>query len=67
NIALCLDNDTVGQQADRDLALLLDRLRSGKAVDSLSPDVQKKLWRNYTVRILKSKLKDWNDDLRSRH
>jgi len=63
NIALCLDNDTVGQQADRDLASLLDRLKSGKAVDSLSPDVQKKLRRNYTVRILKSRLKDWNDDL----
>lgn len=65
NVVLCLDNDETGQKADLQIAEVLERLDAEKPVEGISPETQRKLRRDYSVDFLKSRLKDWNEDLKN--
>ncbi|QNK41570.1 DUF3991 and toprim domain-containing protein [Caproicibacter fermentans] len=64
DICLCLDNDAAGRKGDDQIATMLERLQDGKA-EEIPPEVLKKLRRDYRVLVMKSQLKDWNEDLKA--
>ena len=61
---LCLDNDDTGQKADLQLENTLGRIKNGLKIEDLDPSMQGQLRRGYEISVLKSKLKDWNEDLK---
>ena len=66
-MVLCLDNDDIGQKADGRLKDTLERIKNGLNADGLDVSLQENIKRNYEVSILKSKLKDWNEDIKHFH
>jgi len=63
-VVLCLDNDDTGLKADIRLKDTLERVRDGLMVEGIDTQIQEKLKRCYEVSILRSELKDWNDELK---
>jgi hypothetical protein len=63
-VVLCLDNDETGQKASNQLRSTLERIRDGYQIEYIDTNTQELLRRVYDVSILKSKLKDWNDDVK---
>jgi hypothetical protein len=63
-VVLCLDNDETGQKADLQIKDTLERIRAGLFIKDLSSSLHEQLRREYEVSVLKSKLKDWNDDIK---
>ena len=59
-----MDNDDTGLKADIRLKNTLERIRDGLIIEAIDAQIQEKLRRCYEVGILKSELKDWNDDLK---
>jgi len=64
-VVLCLDNDETGLAADNQLKNTLERIRDGLIIEGIDDQMQENLKRGYEVSILKSRLKDWNEDLKS--
>ena len=66
-MVLCLDNDETGLKADNQLKNTMERIRDGLIIEGIDAQMQENLKRGYEVSILKSKLKDWNEDLKQRY
>jgi len=66
-VVLCLDNDETGLKADNQLKNTMERIRDGLIIEGIDAQMQENLKRGYEVSILKSKLKDWNEDLKQRY
>ena len=64
-VVLCLDNDETGLKADNQLKNTMERIRDGLIIEGIDAQMQENLKRGYEVSILKSRLKDWNEDLKS--
>ncbi len=65
-VVLCLDNDETGLKSTNRLKQTMERIRDGLIIEDIDAQLQKNLKRGYEISILKSKLKDWNEDLKGR-
>jgi len=66
-VVLCLDNDETGLKADNQLKNTIERISDGLIIEGIDAQMQENLKRGYEVSILKSRLKDWNEDLKQRY